>query len=334
MYQGARIEQRDDFPDPAVPVRKIARNKIQIRTLTRKGDERFRLKKSNSANRNAKSESQPTAEILVVGNELLNGTTLDTNSHWISQELTSIGVRVTRKTTIRDDLSIISKTFRECYTRNPRWLFSVGGLGPTYDDMTIEGLAISLGKRLYTEPVAVQMLKDSYERRRKMFNRPMRRISTSSLKMAMIPRGSLPLRNSVGSAPGVLIKSDNTTVVAFPGVPGEMKAIFSEEVAPLIKQESAQFINAEEWLELIGVSESRLAPVVSKISREYSNHLYVKSHPMGFEKGKSIIHVQIILTARKEDETRSLKYLEEATGLVIKKAKTLGAIVRKLRSIR
>jgi nicotinamide-nucleotide amidase len=277
---------------------------------------------------------QSSAEILVVGNELLNGTTLDTNSHWISQELTALGVKVSRKTTIRDELQIISNSFKECLLRRPQWIFSVGGLGPTYDDMTIEGLAISLGKKLHTNRKAVTMLKESYERRRRLFNRPLSQMSRSSLKMAKMPIGATPLSNSVGSAPGVLIVFKQTTIVSFPGVPSEMKAIFSEEIVPLIEKGSTQFVNAEEWLLLIGASESRLAPIVSKISREYSGLLYVKSHPMGFENGKSIIHVQIILTTRKEDEEPSIIYLEKATELIIKEAKKLGATVRKLKSVR
>ena len=295
-------------------------------------DERFRLSKKNAIE--GETVLQPTAEILVVGNELLNGTTLDTNSHWMSQELTALGVKVTRKTTIRDVLSVIVASFKESITRNPDWLFSIGGLGPTYDDMTIEGLSKALGKELYLDPEAARLLRESYIRRRKMFNQPIRRMPKSSLKMAMIPRGSTPLPNSVGSAAGVLAKARGTTITSFPGVPSEMKAIFTEQVVPLIKKGSANFVHAEEWLELLGASESRLAPVVSRVSKKYAPLLYIKSHPMGFESGKSLIHIQIILTARKDEESHSLELLERATKGVISGAKRLGAIIKKTRSVR
>ena len=277
---------------------------------------------------------QPTAEILIVGNELLNGTTLDTNSHWMSQELTALGVKIMRKTTVRDELSVISGTFLECLGRRPDWLFSIGGLGPTYDDMTIEGLAKALGKELYLDPDAVLMLKESYVRRRKMFNQPVRRIPRSSLKMAMIPRESIPLRNSVGSAAGVLAEAKGTRIASFPGVPSEMKAIFTEQVIPLIKKGSAKFVHAEEWLEILGASESRLAPIISRISKKYSPVLYIKSHPMGFENGKSLIHAQIIMTARKENEAESLKLLEQATRDLTRGIKRLAATIKKTRSVR
>ncbi len=277
---------------------------------------------------------QVKTEILVVGNELLNGTTLDTNSHWMSEELTKLGVRVTRKTTIRDELGVIILTFKECLRRKPEWIFSIGGLGPTYDDMTIEGLAKSVGKELYLDDSAVQMLKDSYERRRKMFNHPIRRLPKASLKMAMIPRGATALYNSVGSAAGVLLKVGNTTIASLPGVPSEMKAIFTEELVPRIQETSSKFINAEEWLELVGTSESRISTPVARISKKYSPLLYVKSHPMGFENGKSIIHVQLILTSKAQDKEKSVGQLEKAASEMITAAKKLGATVKTIKSVR
>jgi nicotinamide-nucleotide amidase len=277
---------------------------------------------------------QTTAEILIVGNELLNGTTLDTNSQWMSEELTRLGVKVIRKTTIRDELKIISSTFKEAIARKPDWIFSMGGLGPTYDDMTIEGLADSVGKDLYLDDAAVQMLKDSYERRRKMFNRPIRRMPKASLKMAMIPRGAVPLYNSVGSAAGVLLKIGKTQIASLPGVPSELKAIFSEELVPLVQQAPSRFINAEEWLEVLGTSESKLSAPVARISKKYSPLLYVKSHPMGFEKGKSVIHVQLILTSNSKNKETSISLLEKAASEMLRSAKSLGATVKTMKSIR
>jgi molybdenum cofactor synthesis domain-containing protein len=330
VYQGAKTEQRVDLPAPAVPVRNIARNRNQL-NYRRIREERFRLSQDSEKKQEPK---QITAEILVVGNELLNGTTLDTNSHWMSQELTKLGVKVTRKTTIRDELDVIISTFKESLGRKPGWIFSVGGLGPTYDDMTVEGLAKSVGKDLYLDDSAVQMLKDSYERRRKMFNNPIRRMPKASLKMAMIPRGATALYNSVGSAAGVLLVIGNTSIASLPGVPSEMKAIFVEELIPRIQDTSSKFINAEEWLELIGTSESRLSIPVARISKKYSPLLYVKSHPMGFENGKSIIHVQLILTSKVQDKEKSTGILEKAASEMITAAKKLGATVKTIKSVR
>jgi nicotinamide-nucleotide amidase len=291
--------------------------------------------KKESRQPNENSQLQTTAEILVVGNELLNGTTLDTNSHWISKQLVKLGVLLTRKTTIRDDVKVISETLRECISRRPDWVFSIGGLGPTYDDMTVGGLAQALGKELYLDSTALQMLKENYARRRRMLRKPPRRMLKASQKMAMIPRGSTPLRNSVGSAPGVLAYSGSTCIVSFPGVPVEMKAIFKEILVPMIKSKASQtFVNAEKWLELVGVSESALSPIVERISAKHSPMIYVKSHPMGFEKGKSVIRVQLIMTATREANDEGLKKLLDSTELMKRVAARLGAEVRYVKSVR
>ena len=271
------------------------------------------------------------AEILVVGNELLNGTTLDTNSFWLSKELAKTGVKVERKTTVRDELSAISLAFKQCISRKPDWVFSVGGLGPTYDDMTVRGLALALGKRLKLDPAAVRMLKESYKRRARFFKRPVKRLGKASMKMAMIPQGAKPLHNPVGSAPAVSARFGPTRIVSLPGVPSEMKGIFLTEVVPLLK--SSSFTNAEEWIRLQGISESQLSPTISRISRKHASLLYVKSHPKGFERGQSIIQVQIILTAPMDGRKAGLEALRDATREMEIAARKLGARVSRVKSV-
>ncbi|MGI0091215.1 MAG: molybdopterin-binding protein [Nitrososphaerales archaeon] len=256
---------------------------------------------------------QKTAEILIVGNELLNGTTVDSNSQWLSEELCRFGVRLERKTTVRDELGAISKAFRDCISRKPDWLFSLGGLGPTYDDLTIQSLGIAIGKKLSLDDNSVAMLKESYNRRSRKLGRTTRRtLSKASLKMAMLPEDSTALQNPVGSAPGVLARFWPTTIVSLPGVPSEMKAIFDRNLVQMLRADS-QFINAEEWIKVVGISESRLSAGISRITKKYAPLLYVKSHPMGFENGRLIVHIQIIMTSRNEETQHSLLSLEKAT---------------------
>ena len=275
---------------------------------------------------------QVTAEILVVGNELLNGTTLDTNSFWLSKRLVRSGVRVERKTTVRDELKIISHSFKDSFSRRPNWLFSIGGLGPTYDDMTIQALATAIGKILRLDKGAQIMLKESRIRREAQLYGSHIRLLKSSLKMARIPQGAVPLKNSVGSAPGVLVKFNGTTVVSFPGVPAEMKAIFAENIEPILGS-SSTFFHREEWIETVGISESRLSAGLLKLTKRYKPLLYVKSHPMGFRKGNSVVHIQISLTAPRIDTKRSLNMLEVATSEMIEIARKFGANARRTKSV-
>ncbi|MCL5068804.1 MAG: molybdopterin-binding protein [Thaumarchaeota archaeon] len=274
---------------------------------------------------------QVTVEIAAVGNELLNGTTLDTNSHWLCEHLDHLGMKVQRKTTIRDELGAIANCFRECITRKPDWIISVGGLGPTFDDMTIEGLAKALRRSLVLDDRALAMLKASYSRRAKKLGAKKNRLSISAMKMAKIPLNSKPLSNPVGSAPGVLAKAGKTRIVALPGVPKEMMGIFQLEVAPLLELNATVRVR-EAWLKISGISESALAPRINKIAGRYAPSIYIKSHPKGFQRGKSILNIQLRSTSLKDDKVATSD-LENAALEVLQAAEILGADARRIRSI-
>lgn len=275
---------------------------------------------------------QVRAEILIVGNELLNGTTMDTNSFWLAKELSKLGIRVDRKTTVRDELKVISKSFSDAVARKPDWLISIGGLGPTYDDLTVQALSLSIGRKLELDNTALAMLKESRRRRDRLFNRSATRITRSALKMVKIPLGSLPLPNSVGSAPGVLVEFQSTTIVSLPGVPAEMKAIFSENVKPKLRAGS-NFYNAEKWIVTLGASESRLSTDILRISKRYDPLIYIKSHPMGFKKGRPVLNLQITLTCPRSEWDKGVGALEAATSDMVRIVEKLGAAVRRGKSI-
>jgi nicotinamide-nucleotide amidase len=273
-------------------------------------------------------------EFLVVGNELLNGTVLDTNSHWLSQQVKLAGGRVSRKTTVGDSLEDIASAVRECLARKPSWLFCLGGLGPTYDDMTLRGVSKALEVRTVASEEAVNMLRENINRRRsRMGFAKISRISKASLKMARIPYGAKPLRNDFGSAPGVMIESGETTIACLPGVPPEMKVIVSQEILPMLRKDFSTHETRERWFRARGISESRLAPSLSKIMEKYSPTIYVKSHPIGFDKTrKSLLDIQVIASYRKERAVPALKMLEEAE-LQMRQAviKLEGAVLAKKR---
>jgi len=172
-----------------------------------------------------------TSEIVCVGDELLSGTTINTNAYWISREITKVGGSVKRITVIKDDVDEISLGVRDSIFRKPDWLILSGGLGPTHDDKTLQGVASGLGLELAVDNVALDMLKKSYARHSMNFE-----LTEIRLKMAKIPIGSKPIQNPVGSAPSVLIVTCETKIVCLPGVPGEMESIFLESVLPQMKK--------------------------------------------------------------------------------------------------
>src|SRR5690349_24877684 len=93
------------------------------------------------------------SEILCIGNELLSGTVVNTNAQWISKKITNIGGLIKRVTVVRDDINEIASIVKEILARKPNWLIISGGLGPTYDDKTLEGVAMALGTDLVLDEI-------------------------------------------------------------------------------------------------------------------------------------------------------------------------------------
>lgn len=242
-----------------------------------------------------------TVEILCIGNELLSGITINTNAQWISQKIAETGGSVNRITVVGDDIDEISLAVKECLSRKPSWLIISGGLGPTYDDKTLEGVSVGLGVRLALDSTAVEMLKKSYARLSIKYE-----LNEIRLKMAKIPIGSIPIQNPVGSAPSVIIDAaDNVTkVVCLPGVPKELKAIFSENVLPQIKKIAGDFYITESIHEVIGVGEAMLAPILSNVVESYPQDLiYLKTHPQGYTKeNEPRMNLQIVSKGRDKSE--------------------------------
>ena len=247
-----------------------------------------------------------STEILCVGYELLSGTIVNSNAHWLSQKIFENGGIINRITVIGDDVNEIDRAVKEAFARRPNLLITSGGLGPTYDDKTLEGVALSLNLELAVNENAVEMLKRSY-----VIQSKSPKLNEIRLKMAKIPVGSKPIQNPVGSAPAVVIENDGTTVICLPGVPEEMKAIFLQSIVPLIVKQVGDFVIIESNYEVLGVSEAMLAPTISDIVK--SNHagaLYLKTHPLGRVivngKNQTRLRIQIVSKGENESEPRGL----------------------------
>jgi molybdenum cofactor synthesis domain-containing protein len=229
----------------------------------------------------------PTAEIISVGNELLIGHTLDTNSHWIAKRFTRLGWTLQRITVLRDSLTAIKDGVTGALRRKPDLLITLGGLGPTHDDMTLKGIAFALSKRLVLNPEAFDMVKARYSALEASTG-----LTRFRRKMATLPEGAEPLPNPVGTAPGVAIKIGATKLVSLPGVPSEMKAIFTASVIPMLKASKGEAPD-EASIGLVGIIESALAPALDRTRKAFPG-LYFKSHPRGCEGGiRSLIQLHV-----------------------------------------
>ena len=232
-------------------------------------------------------KKSPTAEIISVGNELLIGHTLDTNSHWIAKRFTRFGWTLQRITVLRDSLAAIKDGVTGALRRKPDLLITLGGLGPTHDDMTLKGIAVALNKRLALNAEAFAMVKARYGKLEASTG-----LTWFRRKMAILPEGAEPFPNPVGTAPGVTIKVGPTRLVSLPGVPSEMKAIFNGSVLPMLRASKGE-APKEVSIGLVGIIESALAPALDRTRKAFPG-LYFKSHPRGREGGiRTLIQLHV-----------------------------------------
>ena len=266
-------------------------------------------------------------ELICVGNEILIGKTLNTNAHWLAKRVTSLGLKVNRITTVADNLEEISSAINEALSRNPRFIITTGGLGPTFDDKTLEGIAKALNLKLEVNDEALKMIEEKYAQYVKEGRMEKAELTPHRVKMATLPVGAKPLPNPVGTAPGVLINYENVTVIALPGVPSEMKAIFDESVVPVLRKEAGKVIFYEAGMEVLGIVESEIAPLIDKVMHD-NPYVYIKSHPKGEEKTSRI---ELHFSTTSEDAETAKKRVGRAIIQISDMIKKKGGKIRPIK---
>jgi len=215
-------------------------------------------------------------EILVIGNEILIGKTLDTNSNWMAKRVVKYGHKLKRITIIEDDIEVISRTLKIILERKPDMIITTGGLGPTFDDMTLVGIAKGLNREIELNEHAYNSIKRAYEHAYKRGILKLEGMTKEREKMSYLPQGSIPLPNLRGTAPGVKLTEGETSIFILPGVPSEMKAMFLNVIKPILKEKRGKFI--EKGLFFMGIGESQIAPYTTKLEDKYPQ-LWIKTHP-------------------------------------------------------
>ena len=264
-------------------------------------------------------------EIICVGNELLIGKTLNTNATWLARRVTALGLTVKRIVVIGDELDEIAETVQETLRRKPDFIITTGGLGPTFDDKTLEGIARGLNRQLEVDEEALKMVRQKYvaylEKTGKTENIE---LTPPRVKMATLPEGTRPLPNPVGTAPGVIAEVEGTFIIALPGVPPEMEAIFDGSVAGIFKQRAGKSGFFEKSIYVEEIMESNLAPLIDKVMHD-NPYVYVKSHVytksvVQVEEGRSRIELHFSTTADDPETARNRldKSVFELSELVLK----------------
>lgn len=255
---------------------------------------------------------------------MLIGRVVNTNANWLAKKITEIGGFVRRITDVRDDLSEISSAVREALKRDTEWIITSGGLGPTFDDMTLIGVAKAIKRPIKLNKQAYQMIVEKYK---DMFERGIIKsleITPERRKMAELPAGAIPLRNRVGTAPGVLVKFGRQRIACLPGVPAELMDIFENELLPIIQKSIKRTYTVEKILIAKDIIESALAPAIKEVISRHPT-VYIKSHPKGRESGVSIIELHLTATAPSSERIEI--EIEQAVQELKEKIVALGGTV-------
>lgn len=195
-----------------------------------------------------------TVEIITIGDEILTGHTVDTNAAWLAAELTASGLSVVFQSSVGDDLEAMETAFRQAQKR-ARVVIATGGLGPTDDDITKRAIVKVFKRNLVYHEQIFEDIKKRYAARGVV-------LPAINQNQALLPQGAKFFANKLGSAVGICIAEHGHHFVALPGVPREMKQIFTDEVLPYLRTlEGGQAISIIK-LRATGISESKLAELI------------------------------------------------------------------------
>lgn len=244
--------------------------------------------------------------IISIGNEVLKGHTSNSNYTFLARQSTLMGNHVKRGYIVSDDPCEISWAIGEAMS-HASLIITTGGLGPTYDDMTLESIAKALNLSLVKNDAALEML------RTRMIPRKIP-LTPERMKMAELPEGSEPIFNPVGSAPGVLIKHSGRQILCLPGVPQEMEAIFNSVKE---RYQNPDLHYYEESLEFPGTMEGEMAPLIKEEMKKFGDRLYIKSHPLsGSASGYSVM---LEISSYNKDAKEAERLVREELELFRKK---------------
>jgi nicotinamide-nucleotide amidase len=203
------------------------------------------------------------AEIIGIGTEILLGQIANSNARWISQRLAEIGVDVLHHQAVGDNVERIADSFRRALDRADV-VIATGGLGPTGDDITRQGLAAALGLRLERRPEIEEFL-------RKKFRHLRREMPESNLVQADVPQGARYILPDRGTAPGLVLETGGRRFYAVPGVPAEMREMMEGTILPELAETTGPSTLVSRVLRVTGIAEARVGELLDDLFRSSTN---------------------------------------------------------------
>ncbi len=229
------------------------------------------------------------AEIITIGDEILIGQIIDTNSSWIGQELSKIGVSVVHRTSVSDSEQDIVDALNEAKNRADIIILT-GGLGPTKDDITKLTLCNYFNSSLAINEKVLEWVTKIFS------NRKLPMIDTNK-NQAMVPEICEVLFNKSGTAPGMWFDVDDKIYISMPGVPFEMKTIFTEEAIPKLKQKFLFPVIIHRTIQTTSIGESFLAKKIEDWENDLPSHIKLAYLP-------SVGQVRLRLSGLGEDHDK------------------------------
>jgi len=240
--------------------------------------------------------NEVNASIITIGDELLIGQTIDTNSAWMAKELNDIGIWVHRRVAVGDVWEDIWNALDE-ESKNCKLVLITGGLGPTADDITKPLLCDYFGGKLIIDEIALANVRNIFEN---LLKRP---LLDRNIKQAELPDVCVPIQNLKGTAPGMWFEKNGCIFISMPGVPHEMKNMMTEQVLPSLKNKLTLAPIYHKTLLTAGIGESFLAERISAFETalpDYIKLAYLPNYGM----------VRLRLTAKYAGE-QTKKEIEE-----------------------
>jgi molybdenum cofactor synthesis domain-containing protein len=240
------------------------------------------------------------AEIVTIGTELLLGEIVDTNSAYITRQLRDIGVNIYYLTTVGDNLERIANAIHVALSRADV-VITTGGLGPTVDDMTRQGVANATSRELEFRPELFQQIRERFSQLGAV-------MSDNNRVQAFIPAGSIPVTNRLGTAPCFIVEAEEGTVISLPGVPREMKDILQATILPYLRERTGgKGIIKAKVLRTAGIGESQVDARIADLETWENPTVGLAAHT-----GQTDIRV----TARADSEVEADEMIARAEAII------------------
>ena len=258
-------------------------------------------------------------EIIAIGKELLQGQTQDTNSSWLAKRITALGGVIKRVVIPDDDVGAIAQEIKASLDNGARIIITTGGLGPTFDDMTLAGIARAIARPLIVHAGALEFVTRRYQEfyEKGFVDDP--KIIPAREKMAHLPEGAEPLDNPVGTAPAIAVSTAQGVIFALPGVPREMRLIFEQSIALRLQGMLGAAFYQEETINTGVKDESVLGGLVEEVMKQVPG-TYLKSKAAGFGPA---IGLEVVITAAGADKKEIEKKVTKTKELLLVLIKSL-----------